>query len=348
MTLLIANSAVRSNPVTRGTAVAILVLAGVELTAMSIHSIPQALATDTPFTSHRTTTTEFLRQQDAGLVVALTDDGQSVEYEVPGMRPNANVLAGVASIDGYDGGVQVTERWADALRRFQPDPPIDLPLRNSLTLPIEPEPLARLGVRYILLDNKRPADVFIPGWEGPVASDDNFDVWENPAWLGDAVAWPAAIASDDPAELLRETPQVAALAAIVDDPDDAFECDGAPNECEPVGITTDRPRPEQIDLTVDGDRQSLVSVTQQALDGWTVEVDGNDAEVVVVDGLFLGVHVPAGDHTVTFQYRSPWLRVVTVDLHRGGGRDHRARLRRYDSPSRTKCSSCGRRRPMIG
>ena len=28
------------------------------------------------------------------------------------MRPNANVLAGVASIDGYDGGVQITERWA--------------------------------------------------------------------------------------------------------------------------------------------------------------------------------------------------------------------------------------------
>ena len=61
----------------------------------------------------------------------LTDDGQTVEYEVPGMRPNANVLAGVASIDGYDGGVQITERWADALRRFQPDPPIELPLRPA-------------------------------------------------------------------------------------------------------------------------------------------------------------------------------------------------------------------------
>ena len=226
MALLIANSAVRSRPVARGTAIAMLALAGLELAAMSIHSIPLAIATDTPFTSHRTATTEFLRQQDAGLVLALTDDGMTVEYEVPGMRPNANVLAGVASIDGYDGGVQITERWADALRRFQPDPPIDLPLRNSLTLPIEPEPLARLGVRYILLDNQRPPDVFIPGWNGPLASDDNWDVWENPAWIGDAVAWPAAIASDDPAELLRETPAVAALAAIVENPDDAFECSG--------------------------------------------------------------------------------------------------------------------------
>ncbi len=307
MALLVANSAVRSRPVTRGTTIAILVLAGVELTAMSIHSIPQAIATETPFTSHRTTTTEFLRQQDAGLVLALTDDGQTVEYEVPGMRPNANVLAGVASIDGYDGGVQITERWADALRRFQPDPPIDLPLRNSLTLPIEPEPLARLGVRYILLDNQRPPDVFIPGWNGPLASDENWDVWENPAWLGDAVVWPAAIASDDPAELLRETPLVAALAAIVENPDDAFECSGVPTSCEPVGIATDRPRPEQIDLTVDADQRTVVSVAQQALSGWNVEVDGKSAEVIVVDGLFLGVQVPAGRHEIRFSYSSPWL-----------------------------------------
>jgi hypothetical protein len=247
-------------------------------------------------------------EQDGGFVVALTDDGQTVEYEVPGMRPNANILAGVPSIDGYDGGVQITERWADALRRFQPDPPIELPLRNSLTLPIEPEPLARLGVRYILLDNKRPPDVFIPGWEGPLASDDNWTVWENPAWLGDAVAWSAAIASDDPAELLRETPRVAALAAIVESPDDAFDCTGGADECKPFGLTTDRPRPERIDLTVDADRQTIVSVAQQALPGWNVEVDGRSAEVVVVDGLFLGVRVPEGRHDIRFTYSSPWLR----------------------------------------
>jgi hypothetical protein len=307
MALLIANATVKASAVARGTAVAVLVLAGLELSAMSVHSIPQAIATDTPFTSHRTATTEFLREREAGLVLALTDDGRTVEYEVPGMRPNANILAGVASIDGYDGGVQITERWADALRRFQPDPPIELPLRNSLTLPIEPDPLARLGVRYILLDNKRPPDVFIPGWEGPLASDDNWDVWENPAWIGDAVAWPAAIASDDPAELLRETPGVAALAAIVEHPEDAFACSGSSAECGPVGLSVDRPRPEQIDLTVNTDRQTVVSVAQQALPGWNVEVDGEGAEVVVVDGLFLGVQVPEGEHDIRFTYSSPWL-----------------------------------------
>ena len=283
-------------------------------------------------------------------MLALTDDGQTVEYEVPGMRPNANVLAGVPSIDGYDGGVQITERWADALRRFQPDPPIDLPLRNSLTLPIEPEPLARLGVRYILLDNKRPPDVFIPGWDGPLASDDNFDVWENPAWLGDAVAWPAAIASDDPAELLRETPQVAALAAIVDDPDDAFECSGAPTECEPVGIATDRPRPEQIDLTVD----ARPADSRQRGAAGAARLDRRGRRQRARRSWWSTVCSSAcrsrpGPHDIRFSYSSPWLTVVTG----------RSRCWRSPRPLRSLIgdtvveseadfSSCGRRRPMTG
>jgi hypothetical protein len=116
----------------RVTAVAVLALAALELGAMSLHSIPQQSRIDGSFTSFRTPTTDFLAGVDAGFTVALTDDGRPAEYQVPGMRPNANVLNQVASIDGYDGGVQITERWADALRRFQPDPPTELPLRNSL------------------------------------------------------------------------------------------------------------------------------------------------------------------------------------------------------------------------
>ena len=59
---------------------------------------------------------------------------------------------------------------------------------------------------------------------------------------------------------------------------------------------------------MDADRQTIVSVAQQALPGWNVEVDGRSAEVVVVDGLFLGVRVPEGRHDIRFTYSSPWLR----------------------------------------
>jgi len=308
--LLVGNSSVHNPSVRRGAAVGLLILAGLELTGMSIHSVPQQTRGDVAFTSLRTATTDYLSAQDGGLTIALTDDGRSAEYQVPGLRPNANVIAGVPSIDGYDGGVQITERWADALRRFTPDPSSELPLRNSLTLPIEPGPLSRLGVRYILLDRNRPPADFIPGWSGPLATDDNFEVWENPAWLGDAIAWPAAMVSEDPAALLRENPRRAESAAIVQNAQDALQCVGGPAECTPIGLTIERTRPEQIELDVDLAGPAVVSVAQQALPGWGVEIDGQAAEVTVVDGLYLGVRVPAGEHVVTFTYRSPWLGVT--------------------------------------
>jgi hypothetical protein len=307
LVLLAANSLASRN--LRVAAVAILVLAALELGAMSMNSIPQQLRTEVAFTNMRTPTTDFLADVDAGFTVALTDDGRTADYQVPGLRPNSNALHGVPSIDGYDGGVQITQRWADALRRFQPDPATELPLRNSLTLPIEPGPLARLGVRYILLDLARPPADFIPGWVGPVAADDLFEVWENPDWLGDAVAWSSAAVSDDPAELLRNDLASVARTALVTDPSAALDC---ADDCDPVGLDVRRPRPERIEVSVDLDRQAVVSVAQQALPGWTLTVDDEQADVVEVDGIFLGARVPPGEHEIVFTYRSPWLTATIV------------------------------------
>ena len=163
---------------------------------MSLHSIPLGLTTDTPFTDHPSAAVDYLAAQDRGRRSRSPTTAAGSAYEVPGFRPNANVLAGVPSLDGYDGGVQITKRWATALQRFTADPPTELPFRNSLQLPVTPESMARLGVRYIMLDKARDPEVFIPGWIGPVAEDATVGVWENPAWIGDAVAWPTVIVDD--------------------------------------------------------------------------------------------------------------------------------------------------------
>jgi hypothetical protein len=299
--------------VVRGGVIALVTLAVIELGVMSTHSLPQAMQSDVAFTTYRAATTEFLSAQDAGLTIALTDDARPAEYQVPGLRPNANALASIPSIDGYDGGVQITERWAEALRRLTPTPAPELPLRNSLDLPIEPAPLGRLGVRWVLIDRQRPPEVFIPGWTGPLVTDDDFEVWENPTWRGDAIAWSAAIASDDPAQLLRESPLDAQLAAVVGSTAEAFDCaaDQA-RDCAPVELAINRSRPEHVEVTTGFDRPTLVSVAQQALPGWRVDVDGRTSDVVVVDGLFLGVRLPEGDHVVTFRYESPWLTTTLV------------------------------------
>lgn len=295
-------------------ATAIILLGIVELSIMSMHSVPQSLRTDTAFTSYRTSTTEWLSVQDAGSTIALTDDGRPAEYQVPGFRPNTNVLAGVRSLDGYDGGVQITERWADALERFTPTPPTELPLRNSLDIPIDPEPLARLGVRFILIDRNRAPEVFIPRWVGPMASDDNFEVWENPSWIGDAIAWPAAdaVEADEIPALLRDSPGDYGNTALLEEPDAALVCDPLKSPCRAVGLAVDRPSPEHLVVQTNLEQPTIVMVAQQALPGWQVQIDGNSADVLVVDGLFLGVQVPPGDHVVTWRYRSPWLWVTIV------------------------------------
>ena len=294
--------------------VAIVLLGAIELGMMSLHSLPQLSKTDTAFTAHQTETTEWLAMQSGGTTIALTDDGRAAEYQVPGLRPNANALAGIRSLDGYDGGVQITERWADALRRFNPDPPIDLPLRNSLQLPIEPEPLARMGVRFILIDKNRPPDVFIPGWVGPQAADEYFEVWENPFWIGDAVAWHEAVAVDtvDVADLLREAlPEVASLA-LVDQPAAELVCAGAAETCLPIGLPVERESPEHVLVETNFKQPVVLMLTQQALPGWRVEIDGRSADELLIDGLFLGVEVPAGNHVVSWHYQSPWLRTTIV------------------------------------
>ena len=92
--LIAATCAVR---VPRGCApgvVVIAVLAGVELAAMSLHSIPAGVADRHGLHEPSHCDDGLPRaEQDAGLVVALTDDGRTADYEVPGLRPNANVLA---------------------------------------------------------------------------------------------------------------------------------------------------------------------------------------------------------------------------------------------------------------
>ncbi len=304
---------IKATPRTRWATVAIgavLAISAIELTTMSLHSMPMNSTTDTPFTDHPSTTTDYLRDHPGGSTIALTDDGRGAAYEVPGLRPNANVLPGIPSIDGYDGGVQITKRWATSLRRFTPDPPTELPMRNSLQLPVTPESMSRLGVRYILLDNARDPAVFIPGWVGPLADDGNVAVWENPLWIGDAVAWPTATIApaDDAADLLRTDPDRYEGIAIVDRLETALTCtDPTAAGCAPTALEVERRSPEHLVVRADLATASVVSVARQALPGWSVEVDGEAADEVVVDGLFLGVEVPAGEHVITWRYSSPWL-----------------------------------------
>jgi hypothetical protein len=56
-------------------------------------------------------------------------------------------------------------------------------------------------------------------------------------------------------------------------------------------------------------RRALVVLNDNLTDGWSVKVDGRDADVVRVNDVMRGVVVPAGRHAVAWSYRVPGLRV---------------------------------------
>jgi hypothetical protein len=287
----------------------LLALVVVELSLMARGAIPYRLVQDHPPTADGSTVVRELADRAAtggGWTIALTSEAGDHDDLVAGLRPNANTWFDIPSIDGYDGGVQVTDRWSDALRRFTPDPPVDLPMRNVITPPVPAGHLGRLGVRLVLLSADRDPGEWVPDLIGPVAADDRFSLWENPRWLGDAVVWSRwTVTGDNPADLLRERFALLGETAIVGTPvgDGGDRCVG---ECAPRRVGLERRNPEHLVVSVDVERPSLISVAAQAIDGWSVTVDGREAEVVVVDGLLLGVAVGEGSHVIEFRHRPQW------------------------------------------
>ncbi len=172
-----------------------------------------------------------------GLTVAFTNDEfGDIGYLIAGFRPNTNVLAEVRSLDGYDGGVQVTDRFValEASQTSVVDP--TLPLRNHLPQSWRPEDAAELGVRWVLIDPNRDVATQLPGWWPTDLVGGGFEVWENPAWIGDAVG------------------QLA---------------DGTE-----IGFELDRRSPTELVVDVTDPSPMRVIVHSQIAPGWTVRVDG--------------------------------------------------------------------------
>jgi hypothetical protein len=61
----------------------------------------------------------------------------------------------------------------------------------------------------------------------------------------------------------------------------------------------------RVTATLDAPERGVVTARQQASRGWSVEVDGRPADLLLVDELFLGVEVETGRHEVVWSYM-PW------------------------------------------
>jgi len=60
--------------------------------------------------------------------------------------------------------------------------------------------------------------------------------------------------------------------------------------------------PERVEIGVNARGPGQLVLTDLYYPGWSVTVDGQPAEALRVDGMFRGVQVPAGEHTVAWEY----------------------------------------------
>jgi hypothetical protein len=242
-----------------------------EIGAFSRNSVIDTSITSTPIEDLAPGPAAALAGQ-AGLSVAFTFD----VYADPGYlranhRPNTNVFDGTHSLDGYDGGVQITKRYYDLLERLDSATPRDMPLRNQIPLPLETEFARELGLRWALVDNTHEVSEILEGWTRTAFVDDAVTVWENPDWIADAMI---TRPGDDVIALEVDQPSAGRIQVLI-----------------PTGT--------------DVGRSGTLTVMRQFAPGWTAAVDGVSIPVVTVDGFWLGVDLEAPEVAGALTTRRP-------------------------------------------
>lgn len=250
--------------------------------------------------------TERWLAEQTGLTQPVINGDLEGAYVVAGLRPNANSLAGVRMLDGYDGGISISRRWHAALLQVNPSFN-DYIFAAQLPNVVRPAEFARLGIRFVLYDPVRgPASTNLPGWVQRETSG-YFQVFENPLWMGDVTAWYStqAVASPEAAgNTLRTQRSQFVEVGLVEHSEWVRSCSA---DCSPSYFSSASSHSGQRDADVSLAHDAVVAFNEQFDEGWTVTIDGRDATVVPVDGVWAGVAVPAGNHHLELRYAPSWV-----------------------------------------
>jgi hypothetical protein len=242
---------------------------------------------------------------EGGRVFAQTFDRfDNAPYLLEQLRPNANALENVESIDGYDGGQWIQQRWIDMVESLTNGQfSTDLNVRSQTRFPLSADLLRRFGVRWALVDaSVLPANQQLSGFTGPVGRSGDVELWENPKWVGHAIAYlKAEVRSESLGEQLRSaSPDV----VIVDDERHAIECEG---DCFAQGVSALYENDSQSAYIFNIASDGILALDQGWSPDWKVYIDGVRAGSFPVNGNQTGVYFTAGYHKVEFNYDPVWV-----------------------------------------
>jgi Bacterial membrane protein YfhO len=228
-------------------------------------------------------------------------------------HPNLTTRDGLASVDGYEGGILPLGPYIDFRRLllppgFQNQP--DLPFTYVTSEPYNRPLLELLGVRYLLVSAPQGLQEARRLGYRQVAAADGLAVFEDDQALprshlvGDVVA----VGDDSQALGLLASPsfdprRTATLSRI------SCPTSGT-SQTEAQLVRNDA---ETVEARTHSQQTSLLVVSNVDYPGWTAQVDGRPAPVGRVDGLLQGVCLSPGDHHVVLRFRpTQWSLAVTA------------------------------------
>ncbi|MBR1751790.1 MAG: YfhO family protein [Ruminococcus sp.] len=77
-------------------------------------------------------------------------------------------------------------------------------------------------------------------------------------------------------------------------------------------VDTEKTQGDVIECSVDAKSDGVVATSFVYQDGFSISVDGEDTQPIVVDKAFLGFDVKKGEHSIRIEFKAPWLGVGKI------------------------------------
>ena len=225
---------------------------------------------------------------------------------------NRSLTLGLQDIQGYDPVYNMDYlRFMDAVN----GQPQEYHENNVLPPGLDSPLLRLLNIRYVVVPDVAPA----PDSDLAMLNERYREVFRNGdvRILEDTDALPRAWIVHE----LRQEPVESILPLLaggtVDPLQTALMTEPAPRmESLPNGardaVTITQYEPDEITLSASLGASGLLVLSEVYDPGWDVLIDGQEAEILKVDGLLRAVVVPAGTHEVEFRYEPTVLRAGTA------------------------------------
>jgi hypothetical protein len=168
-----------------------------------------------------------------------------------------------------------------------------------------------LNVRYVVLPSVAASDEVLPHYTRrlePVYRDDMVQIFENPSALprGWLVHSAVTVTSGAAASALSRAAFDPHQAAVLEVPPPVL---AQPADSGAENVTVTRAGADDIRFSVRAAAPALMIASEVAYPAWRAYLDGQAAQMFVVDGALRGVAVPAGEHALEMRYESAPLQI---------------------------------------